>query len=439
MRFSSEAVLGSDDVLASIISHVPDKRVVVEICQAVRNVIYARSWGRLLHVHYPAEGYLELIFHHAGKRIPPDVRGLLIEDPYDQQQFNETIPEFGNLLTLESLFIDGGFVDRVRVRPLVLPIAPPWGHTASVGEFGYYASLEVLNVRWDDIVDLSAVRECPRLKHLNISSRDIYHMVELSTCTQLTHVRLHAWGLHSMKTTGRLDVSGCAQLQELQLRGSMLPDISSLALCSQLKKLSLNGSVQSGLQTALDGCTQLEVLVLLTDTSVEDLSALRFSSNSMLKRYTHTPARYFQLNISTLAECSRLQQLNLSCSRVADISALAGCTYLTDLDLSCCTNVQNISALTECVHLQKVNLHATQITSISALAGCAQLKFLDLRQTKIEDVSPLAECTKLCLLDLRHTQTRNWHPFPRAVRALKLRPTVHRDQFSSVHNWWDWV
>ena len=96
------------------------------------------------------------------------------------------------------------------------------------------------------------------------------------------------------------------------------------------------------------------------------------------------------LDLTLLAGCINLTELNLSANRVSDISPLAGLTHLKELYLSE-NKIVDIRPLAGLVNLQKLDLQHNRISDITPLSGLTQLEKLYLNSNQIVDLKPLVD------------------------------------------------
>ena len=133
-------------------------------------------------------------------------------------------------------------------------------------------------------------------------------------------------------------------------------------------------------------------------------------------------------DLSSLAELTTLQELNLNCPRVHDLKPLAGLTALQKLNLSR-AKVSDISLLEGLTALQELNLCLTKVRDLKPLAGLTALQKLDLSKIKVSDISPLQGLTALQELNLVGTWVRDVSPLAGliALQDLSLRETAVND------------
>lgn len=105
-----------------------------------------------------------------------------------------------------------------------------------------------------------------------------------------------------------------------------------------------------------------------------------------------------------------VRTLNLRAEYVYDISVLANCTDLEELELSY-TSVSDLSPLAGLSRLRELQLEGLYLTDISALAGLTSLESLSLRGNFIEDYSVLGGFPHLTSLSVSNTDFANIAPY----------------------------
>ncbi|MEM1299066.1 MAG: leucine-rich repeat domain-containing protein [Pseudomonadota bacterium] len=141
------------------------------------------------------------------------------------------------------------------------------------------------------------------------------------------------------------------------------PEIAELGV---LERLDLHGTQITDL-SSLAGLSALQT-IFLSSTEVTDLSPL--------------------------ARLSALQYLDLDNSQISDLSPLAGLSALQSLFLSD-TQFSDLSPLAGLSALQTLLLDHTQVSDLSPLAGLSALQTLHLDNARVSDLSPLAGLSAL--------------------------------------------
>ena len=103
------------------------------------------------------------------------------------------------------------------------------------------------------------------------------------------------------------------------------------------------------------------------------------------------------LDISPLAELTKITSLNLSSSRIRDITPLQALSNLTTLDLRN-NHINDITPLSSLANLSKLYLWSNEIHDVSPLSPLTNLTTLELGLIQINDISPLRSLTKLTTL-----------------------------------------
>jgi hypothetical protein len=168
----------------------------------------------------------------------------------------------------------------------------------------------------------------------------------------------------SFSPGSQADLTGlehAVHLQELDIAGAVLTDLSPIARLKELKKLCLS-SCRVGSFDALAGLEQLEML-RLSAMQMTDLSPLSTLANLNELVITGTKLT----NLSKLTGLNRLRTLVLTDDQVTDISALGKLRQLETLNLEK-NRIRDISSLKGLVRLRKLDLSDNQISETWTLA-----------------------------------------------------------------------
>lgn len=176
-------------------------------------------------------------------------------------------------------------------------------------------------------------------------------------------------------------IEAAVNLQDLNLRGNYITDVSPLQSLSQLSVLNISENELSD----LSGVSALTQLIHLDahGNGVADLSPL--SGMTQLRSLTLRDNNFLNSNLSSLSGLTQLEYLDLQENKINSLSALTPLTGLKELYLS-------------------LNL----IADLSVLENMAQLEMLDLRWNGISDISHLTRLTRLKKLSLEHNTLRSY-------------------------------
>ena len=127
--------------------------------------------------------------------------------------------------------------------------------------------VEQIIVRSQDIEDISALKNCKKLRVLDLSGNKIKDLSALRGLTTIEELNLS-----DNLITDLSPLAGCTHLRKLLLSGNQIQDLAPLAGCTELTELYLDGNKISDIN-ALSALTKLKTLQL-ENNSVSDLSAL---------------------------------------------------------------------------------------------------------------------------------------------------------------------
>jgi Leucine-rich repeat (LRR) protein len=308
-------------------------------------------------------------------------------------------------------------------------------------------TLDVTNIR---TTDLSILRQCPRLVTLSAKG-DINALESIihAAAPSLVDCRLHidrpvsALDSRSLSCLRRSTVlkfrdldnallqglEEIPSLQLLDLEGTGVDDVRSLAGCHALRELKLKGSLMSdvgivGLEriatlevlnlahcelitsvTSLRHCTALRELILdgtrVTDAGIAGLECIVTLTKLSLVNCN------FITSVSSLRHSPSLQELHISLTRMT----AAGTTGLDEIGTLQCLKAGgrtqlDASTLCRCRSLREVDLSGADVTAsvLAALADVSTLETLILSHClQLRDVSALARSVSLRELDLNYS------------------------------------
>jgi hypothetical protein len=265
-------------------------------------------------------------------------------------------------------------------------VADPQG----LGKLVALETLDVTNIRTED---LSILRQCPRLVTLSAKG-DIAALESIihAAAPSLVDCRLHidrpvraldSRSLSCLRRSTALKFSDLdnaslqgleeiPSLEQLDLEGTRVDDVRSLAGCRALKKLRLTHSSATDVGIiGLERVATLEVLNLAGCSHITSVTSLR--------------------------HCTALRELSLDGTRVPDagIAGLECIVTLTKLSLWNCDLITRVSFLRQSPSLRELNISYTEVTAAGTTGldeigtlqclkagGCAQLDASTLRRCR---------------------------------------------------------
>ena len=278
--------------------------------------------------------------------------------------------------------------------------------------------LEILDLRGNDMTDLTPLSGLNHLKELRLSgdiegNEGITDLTPLKDLSSLKVLHLPAANLEDLTP-----LSGLTRLEDLALTDpsgdhGFVEDITPLAPLVNLKELYLKIAVISDL-TPLSGMTQLESLRIRAENYVTDYSPL--SEMKHLKELEMAENQFPQaVDISPLSSLTSLESLRMGCN-VQDLEPLRNLSSLRKLMLDGRTSgsgddvfdsLEPLSALTK---LEDLTLQNDLISDLSPLAGLSNLKTLSLTMPRVTDLSPLSGLAGLEKAEIQGGEIADWSP-----------------------------
>ena len=139
--------------------------------------------------------------------------------------------------------------------------------TIMLGELEFDIDAEEITVNNQNVSDISALKDCKKLRVLNLMSNKIADLSPLSGLTALEELYLSNNSIADLSP-----LSGCTSLKTLYISGNRITDLTPLAACRELTDLHLgsNKIAEIGALANLVRLTELD----LENNHVSDLSAL---------------------------------------------------------------------------------------------------------------------------------------------------------------------
>ena len=281
----------------------------------------------------------------------------------------------------------------------------------SLGGAAFTEDVEVLDLSWRELTDISKLSYCLQLRELNLSGNPLSGLNTLSGLPKLTTLHLAAAGLEdddlaflqTLQKLTFLDIQDNPALtaKALEALDKAMPncqvvhdavyvtlELGGVTLTSDSTEIDLTAR---GLQS-VGGLEDFQLLrrLILFGNEITDLSPLR-----ELYALETLEAGYNRLtDIAPLTGHAALRRLDLSHNSLRDLSPLGSCTGLEELDLSY-NQIDYLVYLYQCVNLRWVNLTgnpeitADQIRRLQeALPSCQIITDVDLSMPEPTPVPP---------------------------------------------------
>lgn len=237
--------------------------------------------------------------------------------------------------------------------------------------------------------DIRALSALTALEELSLSGNDLSDIAPLAALTELTTLQLSDNRISDLSP-----LSGLRALKTLYLDGNPVTDFTALESLSSLRTLSIKSilitdAALAALQQALPGCR------IYSDEPAKSVPEITLGG------------RTFRADVT---------ELSLGGRDIDDISALAACTQLRDLDLRD-NKITDLSPLAELTELERLCLWNNQVEDLTPLLDMTQLQYLDIDTNAVSDILPLARLTSLEELWLNNNPLHTVEPL-RGLTAL---------------------
>ena len=289
------------------------------------------------------------------------------------------------------------------------------GSTDALSNFTGLIHLELTPVA--GVRDVSFVGAMPKLEQLDLSGIDLSGEAS-SPLEKAKTMRTLSLNLCELSTIDF--VSGMPDLEELQVVGNQVSDLSPLAACPKLTVLWISQNKVHDL-TPLKGCAKLEDLVA-DGNGLSSVSGV--SGHENLRRISLADNKL--TSADGLEDLVGLEELSLARNQLTDISALSGNTSLRRVDLSS-NQLSDVMALASCGGMEHLSLASNQIGSLDVCERFTKLEQLNASHNQLSDVSKLASCSRLEFLALQDNQIESIDALGNGfVKLLALNVSFNR-------------
>ncbi len=249
-----------------------------------------------------------------------------------------------------------------------------------------FPKLKELVIKAEQIFDinLDALAECPLLEQLSISGVDT-ETIDLSPLKQLQCLRVLSISDCSL---ARLDLAPAQDIRglvEISLPRNNLKaiDLSPLKGHKILQKINLSGNAINRINLAPLGEIESLEFLDLSDNHINRVSLIPLRKCSRLEKLDLSGNQMSQVNLQPLESCRLMRRLILSRNKLSEI---------------------NLEALRDMYQLLELRLDGNRLAQIDLqpLTSCTSLKILDISNNRLitVDLKPLKRCKGLELIGL---------------------------------------
>ena len=211
----------------------------------------------------------------------------------------------------------------------------------------------------------------------------------LRRCMRIEHIRSYSRNLRSLE--------GCPNgLKSLYIDGSSLQSLEPLNGCTELESLVISNPCRISDLSPLASCTRIKKLTIILSqvTDISALSSMPLLEEVDLGKNVHYPSIK---DLSPLIQCKRLRVLDIGGNQdIEDISPLTQCSQLEELLMWGLTKITDLKPLSSLIKLKKLgigNVPVEDLTPLSALQGLEELRCYYIPLTT--SLLPLERCSKL--------------------------------------------
>jgi internalin A len=258
-----------------------------------------------------------------------------------------------------------------------------------------FKDIKALDFKSKKLTDIAGLELCADLEELNLYGN------YLTDISQLSNLRkLRVLDLSFDKVENLEPLSNLPSLEELNLYGNKVTDITPLLKLSKLKKLNLSNN------NIID-FTPVSQMTSLTDLKLGYGKMFKPPSFSNLKDLKVLNLAYNDIfNADFIADLSpSLEDLELWGNNIKSINGISRLTNLKKLGLHD-NNLSDINFLKDITWLEELNISSNKkLVDLTPLAGLTGLKKLNISELYIDDLSCLKGLVNLEDLNISHINT----------------------------------
>ena len=280
---------------------------------------------------------------------------------------------------------------------------------ADVEDLKYMINLTYLNLRGNDITDLSFLTDMTGLRELELGDGN-NGITDLSPLAGLTDLR---WvGLPPQSQISDLTpLANLTKLESLNFSGNwgstpgLITNLSPLESLTNLTRLNIYTGTVTDL-SPLSGLTKLQDLQIYGDISQANLSDLAgLTSLTELRLSSYDGNSYMTASdLSALSGMTNLQTIDIYVAGLESLDGLENLTNLTELRLYGSYDLQDLGALSGMTKLQNLQLNSSGsigfLRSLRGMEGLTSLREMRLYVDGLESLEGIQGCTSLVDLQI---------------------------------------
>lgn len=218
------------------------------------------------------------------------------------------------------------------------------------------SGLTYLDLSYNSIRDLSPLHAMSVLETLYLSNNAVTELTALSELSALTTLNVSYNSITSLQP-----ICENRNLSRLNVSNNLLKDLGDLDLLPALTALTASHNDLTGI-TVLGRCLSLKT-VDISNNRIDDIGALAAVTSLQELNCSHN-------NITSLpnwSDGSNLVIFSAAYNDIQDISSMALLQRLNQVDLDYNARLSDVSSLANCPLLIEVNLFGTRVTDVSML------------------------------------------------------------------------
>jgi Leucine-rich repeat (LRR) protein len=240
-------------------------------------------------------------------------------------------------------------------------------------------------LKFDDLdnASLQGLEELPSLERLDLFGTGVDDVRSLAGCRALRELKL---AYSRVTDVGIMGLERIAALEVLHLAGSQITSVTSLRHCTALRELILDWTIVTDASIAgLESIVTLTKLSLVNCANITSVSSLRHSPSLRELDISFTPVT--AAGTMGLDEIGTLQCLKAGGCAQLDAATLRRCRSLREVELNSSEDLTDaiLAALADVRTLETLKLFCRDVRDVSALARSVSLRELHLEGSAVCD------------------------------------------------------
>jgi Leucine-rich repeat (LRR) protein len=287
-----------------------------------------------------------------------------------------------------------------------------FGEKVSKRDLHAILKIHELDLRGENLIDLSALKYMPLLESLNFSGTGI---ADLSPMTNLTKLRMINGA--GSAVTDLSPLKNKSSLRVVNFESTGISDISALSSMAEADSLIFNKTLVKNI-SALNKLKSFRIAYFdKTSVTDEDVAQIDFDENNSIVIYKSDRLAPWWGNMDDKWQDIFIARNGLS--KPPTTEELHKLVAAKSIEVTG-TSLRNLDPIPEFIRLESLAFTETRISSLNSLSGLKKLKVLRFPRNPISEIDPISNISSLVVLDMNNTQVDNLKPLSGLVELKEL-------------------